>query len=228
MDAEARKEMEDLKVGFDLRPSAQVYNSYKEYRRAQNQASRAVTIGRFIAFFVDWTGVPVHKRQKFWLGKVTDISETTVTVHYYHTSQRYDSDYKRAFFKPWTGKDKKVTVGRNKVIDVFDKLTESGFLPAKHRRYILDYVRRQGQGAMGSEAEDDEEDDDDDEYKISDMSEDGDGDSMYEQKKRKTPAKRGKSRKRKSPKKKSKKKKSKRKPRTHKTRAQTKRQRCSR
>ena len=87
MDAEARKEMEDLKVGFDLRPSAQVYNSYKEYQRAQNQASRSVTIGRFIAFFVDWTGVPVHKRQKFWLGKVTDISETTVTVHYYHTAK---------------------------------------------------------------------------------------------------------------------------------------------
>ena len=137
IDASERKAREEMKMGFELRPNAQVYSSYKAYQRAQNQSSRAVTIGKFIAFFVGWEGSTPTKPQLFWVGKVVDISETAITVHYYHTS---GTNYARAVFKPWTGKDKQVHTDRENVIDVFDQLTSSGLLPAKHRRYILDKV----------------------------------------------------------------------------------------
>ena len=147
------------------------------------ESVRAVTIGKFIAFFVDWeVDVAQAKRQEFWVGKVINITDTTVTVHYYHTGQKSGSNYKRAVFKPWTGKNKKVHVGRDAVIHVFERLTESGMLKAKHRNFILNRVkqgRTVGRSMAVRQEEDDEDEDDDEDYVVSDISEDDDDEDQF-------------------------------------------------
>ena len=38
----------------------------------------------------------------------------------------YTNSYKQAKFKPWSGKDKHMTIPTEAVIDVFDNLTQGG------------------------------------------------------------------------------------------------------
>ena len=54
VDAQDRQNLDDMRVDFELRPRAQVYNSYKAYQRAVLDENRSVTIGRLIAFHVEW------------------------------------------------------------------------------------------------------------------------------------------------------------------------------
>ena len=134
--------MEDGRTDLILRPLAQVYSSYKEYQRQKDADVRAVTIGRFIACRVRYdkdSKVSKKSQQKFWVGKVVNTSEDTVTFHYYHTSQTVNLS--RAVYKPWTGSGQHVEVGHDAVIDVFDALTGTGLLPAPHRRFILSKVQ---------------------------------------------------------------------------------------
>ena len=173
IDAQDRQNLEDMRVHFELRPRAQVYNSYKAYQRAVFDQNRNVTIGRFIAFHVDWDAneVPERDRQAFWVGKVTDIDDDEVTVHYYHTGQQAAKDYSRAVFKPWTRGKKAVKVGRDAVIEVFDKLTDGGMLPAPTRRYILGKVRAgRSQPDNSSNLSEVEQSEDSDNYVISGIS----------------------------------------------------------
>ena len=173
IDAQDRQNLEDMRVHFELRPRAQVYNSYKAYQRAVFDQNRNVTIGRFIAFHVDWDAsrVPERDRQAFWVGKVTDIDDDEVTVHYYHTGKQTTKDYSRAVFKPWTRGNKSVKVGRDAVIEVFDNLTDSGMLPVKHRRYILGKVRAgRSQPDNSSNLSENEQSEDSENYVISDIS----------------------------------------------------------
>jgi len=177
MDAQERQNLEDMRMSFELRPRAQVYNSYKAYQNAQYDQSRRVTIGRFIAFHVDWDGnVSERDRQDFWVGKVTDIDDTEVTVHYYHTGKQSTKDYSRAVFKPWTAGSKHVKVGRDAVIDVFDKLTDGGMLPSKHRKYILEKVKAgRSQPEDSSNSSEANQSEGSEEYDVSDFSDDDDG-----------------------------------------------------
>jgi len=176
MDAQERQNLEDMRMSFELRPRAQVYNSYKAYQNAQYDQSRRVTIGRFIAFHVDWDGnVSERDRQDFWVGKVTDIDDTEVTVHYYHTGKQSTKDYSRAVFKPWTAGSKHVKVGRDAVIDVFDKLTDGGMLPSKHRKYILEKVKAgRSQPEDSSNSSEANQSEGSEEYDVSDFSDDDD------------------------------------------------------
>lgn len=116
IDAQERQTLEDMRVQFDLRPKTQVYNSYKAFQKALLDQDRSVTIGRFIAFHVDWdANVSERDRQDFWVGKVTDIDDAEVIVHYYHTGKHSTKDYSCAVFKPWTGRNKAVKVGMTAV-----------------------------------------------------------------------------------------------------------------
>ena len=54
VDAQDRQNLDDMRVDFELRPRAQVYNSYKAYQRTVLDENRSVTIGRLIAFHVEW------------------------------------------------------------------------------------------------------------------------------------------------------------------------------
>ena len=89
------------------------------------------------------------------MGKVINTDDETVTFHYYHTSMT--KSYTRAMFKPWTGADKHVTVGHGAVFHVFGKLTDTGIIPSKDRKFILHKAQ-----TATREAEDSPIDDDDD------------------------------------------------------------------
>ena len=56
MGEEDRKEMDQNRVHLRLRPMAQVYTSYKEYKNKADRDIRAVTIGRFISCHVEYKG----------------------------------------------------------------------------------------------------------------------------------------------------------------------------
>ena len=76
---------------FDLRPHQQIYHSYHAFKTAQHADMRTVTVGRFVAFHVECEDVKMVERQRFWVGRVIDVSDTDLTVHYYHSGVKRDS-----------------------------------------------------------------------------------------------------------------------------------------
>ena len=161
LDEEDRKELEEQRAPLIFRPMAQVYHSYNEYRRQEDQENRTVAIGRFIACTVEYdedSSVPKGSRHKFWVGRVVQVDDDTVTFHYHHTSAR-DQKYTRSVFKPWTGKNKNVTVGHDAILHVFDALTETGILPARDRNFILGKVEQQVERQSFGRSESSESDD---------------------------------------------------------------------
>lgn len=177
MDAHERQELQEMQEAFTLRPRAQLYDSYQAWQNDLRSSDRQVTIGRFVAFFVKYPDkVPAAKRHKFWVGKVTNVSDTEVTVRYYHTGS--PNALGRATFKPWTGRGKTIKVGRDAVIDVFDTLTDTGILPAKNRRYILQKCKERAREERGVELSDDssvggDQGEGGTDYDVSDLSEGG-------------------------------------------------------
>ena len=161
LDEEDRKELEEQRAPLIFRPMAQVYHSYKAFRRQEDQENRTVAIGRFIACTVEYdedSSVPKGSRHKFWVGRVVQVDDDTVTFHYHHTSAR-DQKYTRSVFKPWTGKNKNVTVGHDAILHVFDALTETGILPARDRNFILGKVEQQVERQSFGRSESSESDD---------------------------------------------------------------------
>jgi hypothetical protein len=176
MNDEDRKSHEENRTHLTLRPMAQIYTSYKAYKKNRDGDPRAVTIGRFIACYVAYdedSEVSRQSQQKFWVGKVINTDEETIEFHYYHTSTT--RNYTRAVFKPWTGQGRFVKVGHDAVFHVFDGLTDSGIIPAVHRRFILSKIDLDGVPAKDPPSEDDVDDEDD--LVVSDVNDASDGPS---------------------------------------------------
>ena len=172
LDEADRKGIEEDRAPLTLRPMAQVYHSYKEYKRQEDIHNRTVTIGRFIACTVEYdedSSVPEGSRHKFWVGRVVQVDDDTVTFHYHHTSAS-DPKYTRSVFKPWTGKNKNVTVGHDAILHVFDTLTETGILPARDRNFILGKVEQQVERQSFGPSESSDSDD----LVVSDVDDDSD------------------------------------------------------
>ena len=87
MDDEQRQDLVSGANHYELRPSAQLYHSYTAYRAASTRNVRTVTVGRYVAFHTKQTDVlEEQKGHCFSLGRVTNIKEDNLVVHYYHTS----------------------------------------------------------------------------------------------------------------------------------------------
>jgi hypothetical protein len=133
-----RQDLEALKPLVALRPSAQLYHNYTSYKRAQSAGVRAVTIGRFVAFFIKYNdNTPLSKQKSFWLGKVIRVSDDDIAVHYFHGAYTRGADCKRTTFRIWTGPNPTVKVNRAAIIDVFDALSSGGRIPAANRKFIV-------------------------------------------------------------------------------------------
>ena len=155
-----------------LRPNAHLYDSYHAYKRGLTRSIRSITIGRFVAFFVEYPDVddtPKDKRQRFWIGKVTKLlTDRSVAVRYYHTSCSRDGNYSKATYKAWSGQNGVMTVSSDIIIDVFDRLTDTGLIPSAHRNFILDTAKK-GIQLLDEERPVSLEPDNDTDYSVSDV-----------------------------------------------------------
>ena len=146
LDDDDRDELLETHKPMCLRQQPQLYESYDAYKRGKEKAAREVSIGRFVGFRVMYDAkTAANDQQPFWIGKVISVNdeENTIKVHYYHTSCKRNGQWSRAAYRPWTGRDKHMSIPFDTIIDVFDHLNpNAGTLPAASRKFMLEAVTR--------------------------------------------------------------------------------------